>query len=197
MTEDILWLSEDVLWHRLRYFLSPQMDIYISLREHLRGQPRVLEAGFGVGAGTMLYADKVGHLTGIEINRDAVEFAKAMYPLENVDWIHADILDFASPKKFSAILAIEVLEHIPEWIDALQNIRSLLVDPGGEFIMSARNANADLRRAKSQHERELTADELVSALEEFFPNVTIYDYTLARIQDRDTRVTPILAVCRT
>ena len=145
----------------------------------------------------MLYADKVGHLTGIDINPDAVEFAKAMYPLENVDWVHADILSFASPVKFSAILAIEVLEHIPEWIDALQNIRSLLVDPGGEFIMSARNANADLRRAKSQHERELTADELVSALEEFFPNVTIYDYTLARIQDRDTRVTPILAICRT
>src|SRR3989304_100791 len=170
MTEDILWLSEDVLWHRLRYFLSPQMDIYISLREHLRGQPRVLEAGCGVGAGTMLYADRVGHLTGIEINRDAVEFAKAMYPLENVDWIHADILDFVSLKKFRALLAIEVLEHIPDWLDAVQSIRDLLVDPGGEFIMSARNANADLRGAKSHHESELIAEDIVSALEEFFPN---------------------------
>jgi len=190
-------MSEDILWHRLRYFMSPQWDVYLSLRDHLRGQPQVLEVGFGTAAGSMLYADRVGHLTGIEINRDAVEFAKAMYPLENVDWIHADILDFASPTKFSAILAIEVLEHIPDWLGAVQNIRDLLVDPGGEFIMSARNANADLRRAKSQHERELIAEDIVSALEEFFPNVTIYDYTLARIQDRDTRVTPILAVCRT
>ena len=187
----------DVLWSRLKYLLSPQWDVYLSLREHLRGQPNVLEIGFGTAAGTMLYADGVRRLTGIEINPDAVEFAKSMFPLPHAHWLHQDILTFAPDKPFSAIIAIEVLEHIKDWEVALQTIHDLLIQSGGEFLMTSRNANADLRRAKSQHERELTAEELVSSLEGVFAHVQLYDYSLTQVQSRESRLTPLVAICRT
>ena len=187
----------DVLWSRLRYLLSPQWDIYVSLREHLRGQPNVLEVGFGTAAGTMLYADGVTRLTAIEINPDAVEFARSMYPLPHAHWLHQDILTFQPKKPFSAVIAVEVLEHIEDWHAALQVIRNILIESGGEFIMTARNANADLRRAKSQHERELTADELVRTLEGLYPHVQLFDYSLTRLLDRNTTTTPVVALCRT
>ncbi len=62
--------------------------------------------------------------------------------------------------------------------------------------MTARNANADLRRQKDLHLREWTAAELSDSLGEFFPSVYLYDYTLQDQQTEDTRLTPLIAIAK-
>ena len=42
---------------------------------------------------------------------------------------------------------------------------------------------------------EVTAEQFKAMLSEFFPSVTLYDYTLQNEQGDDSRVTPLVAVC--
>ena len=193
----------DIWLQRLRYALTPQFDMYQSLRERLSGQ--VLEVGFGTGSGAAIYASEVEHVDAIDIDESAVAFANEMYPLENVAWIHADITSKAwwSARKrkgwqleggYDFTVMVEALEHVEEWESALENIKILLKD-GGYLIMTARNANADLRR-KKQHSREWRSEELIEELEVFFPSVYIYDWALQERQPKYTAVTPLIAMAK-
>ena len=187
--------AHDILWRRMKYSLTPQHDIYQSLRERLMGAS-VLEVGFGTGAGVLQYAAAAKQVDAIEIDPGAVHFAQEMFPLSNVRWIEADITNWYSAEPYDFAIMIETLEHIPDWRMALNTITTMLKE-GGYLIMSARNANADLRRWKDLHEREWTGKEVLENLGKFFPSVYLYDYTLQEQQDANlTRLTPLIAIAK-
>lgn len=186
--------AHDVLWRRMRYMLSPQWDIYQSLRERFDNRT-VLEVGFGTGAGVLQYASKVERVDAIEIDPGAVGFAEKAFPIANVNWIHSDICKYDTRTRYGIVVCIETLEHIPDDHKAMENICNLM-RRNGECFVSARNANADLRRWKNLHERELTAEEFHSFLSEYFEEVGLYDYSLTHRQTMNTTLTPLLAVCK-
>lgn len=184
--------THDVLWRRMRYMLSPQWDLYYSLKDLVDG--KILEIGFGTGVGVVQYANDTLLVDAIEIDKGAVEFAKSVFPLDNVDWLDEDILDI-TPKNgryYNWIIAVESMEHIENYHKALCNISDILLT-GGKFLMTARNANADLRR-NELHEREWTAAELLHNLRIYFKNVVLYDYSLKNTQGEDSRITPLIAI---
>jgi 2-polyprenyl-3-methyl-5-hydroxy-6-metoxy-1,4-benzoquinol methylase len=179
----------------MKYMLTPQHDIYRSLREKLMGAS-VLEVGFGTGAGVLQYAMAAEHVDAIEIDPGAVHFAKEMFPMSNVNWIEADITSWYSATPYDYVVMIETLEHIHDWRTALSAIVAMLKDEGS-LIMSARNAKADLRRWKDLHEREWTGTELLDNLMQFFgPKVYLYDYSLQDNLERHTRTTPLIAIAK-
>ena len=184
----------DILFRRLRYFLSPQWDIYQSLREKLDNRS-VLEVGFGTGAGVVQYASKVNSVDAVELDPVAVDFAQKVFPLNNVNWIHSDICDYDTKKRYGFMVCIETMEHIPDDIKAIENMHRLLHRNGYLFV-SARNANADLSRWNDLHERELKADEFYAFLSKYFEEVELFDYSLKHKQDKNTALTPLLAVCK-
>ena len=186
--------AHDVLWRRLRYQLTPQWDIYKSLDNRFKGKV-VLEVGFGTGAGVLQYASTARRVDAIELDPGAVDFAQKTFPIKNVNWIVGDITEYKTHAHYDAVVMIETLEHVPDYKSALSNIRNLL-NPGGELIMSARNANADLRRWKDLHEREWTSGELVDELRPFFEEVWIYDWSLENLQTGFTTLTPLIAIAR-
>jgi 2-polyprenyl-3-methyl-5-hydroxy-6-metoxy-1,4-benzoquinol methylase len=178
----------------MRYVLSPQWDFYQSLRERFDNQS-VLEVGFGMGGGVLQYASKVNFVDAIELDPGAVDFAQKALPLANVNWIHSDICDYDTKTRYKFIVCIETLEHIPDNTKAVENMHRLL-RKNGELFVSARNANADLRRWKDLHERELKAEEFHSFLADYFEEVELFDYSLKHKQDINTTLTPLLAVCK-
>ena len=180
----------DVLWRRLNYFLSPQLDIYKHLAPRLQGK-RVLEVGFGTGFGTLQLARYAEHIIAWESDDDAIGFARTALPLSNVEWDYGDITVPQYHPEPEVVVMIEVLEHIEAYQLALNNVAALL-PYGGEFYMTARNANADLRH-NNLHQRELTARELYIMLIQYFNDVMFYDYEF-REQDDNTHITPIVAV---
>ena len=186
--------AHGILWRRWKYALTPQHDIYQSLKEKVMGAS-VLEVGFGTGAGVLQYAMAADRVDAIEIDPGAVHFAQEMFPLENVRWIEADITHWYSPEKYDFAVMIETLEHIKDWNMALTAIEAMLKE-GGYLVMSARNANADLRRWKDLHEREWNASQLLDNLGKFFPRIYLYDYTLQEQQGEDTRLTPLIAIAK-
>ena len=183
----------DILFRRLTYMLSPQTDIYRHLAAHLKDK-QVLEVGFGTGFGVLQYAGAAKLVTALDPDNGAVEFARTSIPLANVVWLNGDILKLWMPERFDAVVMIEVLEHIEPWMQALENAYTYL-KPGGALYLSARNANAELRK-NDLHAREWNAAQLVAALKRFFPTVELYDYALRVPQTVNTHQTPLLAVAR-
>jgi 2-polyprenyl-3-methyl-5-hydroxy-6-metoxy-1,4-benzoquinol methylase len=186
--------AHEVMWRRMRYMLTPQWDIYISLRGKFRGK-KVLEVGFGTGAGVLQYCYNARFVDAIDPDPGAVDFAQKTFPMNNVKWAVGDITNYKTTQKYDVVVMIETLEHIPEWRKSLENICELLVG-GGYLVISSRNKNADLRRWKDLHEREWTAQEFSHALKGYFQEVILYDYSLTNIQSESTRMTPLVAIAK-
>lgn len=185
--------ATNVLWRRLAYVLTPQVDMYRHLASRLDGK-RVLEVGFGTGFGTLQYAHKAVLVDAIEVDADAVDFARMAFPGFPVAWMCADFLAYRPTVTYDAIVMVEVLEHIGDAEAALIRASELL-DMGGCFYLTARNAHADLRK-NDLHDMERTAAELRDHLLVHFDEVWLYDYTLTVLQDEETRLTPLVAVAR-
>jgi len=179
------------LWRRMVYFLSPQFDIYAHLAPHLKGL-RVLEAGFGTGVGVLQLARYAFSVYAIDVDPEAVAFAERVFPSPKILWEQQDISTWRPGMRFEAVTMIEVLEHIPDYKKALENISEALF-PGRKLYMTFRNANADLR-PNTLHEREMTAAQLTDLLKEHFDAVELYDWRMERRLDDDTRQTPLVAV---
>ena len=181
----------DILFRRLGYFLSPQLDIYKHIAKEVKGQ-RVLDIGFGTGFGSLQFVGIASEIIGTDVDPGSISFANTYIPGVSFYWgdIQRPVTHLA--RDMDMVLLIEVLEHIPDWRAALKNAAECL-KPGGRLILSARNANADLRK-NDLHEREWTAQEVIDSLSPFFAKVELFDYTLTNKLSPETRTTPVLAV---
>jgi SAM-dependent methyltransferase len=139
---------------------------------------RVLDAGCGAGYGAAELAQSALQVTGLDIAADAVEYARATYPIPNLLFLVSSCAATPfRPSSFELIVAFEVIEH-------LQNYRAFLdecarvVTPQGLFIVSSPNKSYYAEsRAKTGpnpfHEHEFEADEFVSELSRVFSNVRL------------------------
>ena len=185
--------ATSTIWRRLKFSLSPQLSIYKHIAQRVVGK-RVWEVGFGTGFGTVQLARYANKVYATDIDPNAVEFAREVFPLENVVWMVGDVTISNPTNKHDVVVCLEVLEHVSKWQSALKNIKERLTREG-VLIISGPNANADLRK-NDLHEREWTAQEFHEALSKYFTSVELYDYSLKKKQSIDTHATPILAVCK-
>ena len=181
-----------VIWRRLKYMLSPQLDIYRHISKRVSGLD-IWEVGFGTGFGTVLLSSSADSVYATEIDEAAVSFAKQVFPLRNITWITGDVTHGHITVSHDAIVCLEVLEHIPDWVSAISVMRDHLRQSGTLYI-SGPNANANLRK-NDKHEREWTAQEFKDALGQYFTQVSLMDYTLTEPQGDDTHLTPLVAIC--
>ncbi|MHA1962157.1 MAG: class I SAM-dependent methyltransferase [Candidatus Thorarchaeota archaeon] len=172
--------------------LTPQLEIYKSLSPLLRDKS-VLEVGFLTGFGVLQYATMARKVLAIDIEQEHVDFANWVMPLENVVWEVGDICKGALGM-FGAIVMIEVIEHIPRWHEALKVCQEKLL-PGGVLIISTPNANGTYLK-NELHGDEWTAQEFKDRLGNYFSDVRLYDFSMTNELDTNTRITPLVAVCK-
>lgn len=181
-----------VLWRRFIYYLSPQWDIYSRIGDRTKGK-RVLEVGFGTGAGVLQYAQDAESVVAIEIDKAAVEFAMKVFPLHNVCWWIQDILTFEAGE-FDYIVMIEVLEHVVDAEKALERVHDLLA-PGGKALLTVPNAKRHRHKDEALIENEWTPLGFASELgKRFNDNVELLNYELRPLNlSRNGQATPIIA----
>lgn len=167
--------------------LSPQFDIYRNIAP-LTKDKTVLDVGCGTGFGALQLLPYAESVWGVDVDTEAIAFCKETIP--NVTFAAVDISRATYLPRFDVILMVEVLEHIPDCKSALENVKRFL-NPDGMFLMTARNANADLRK-NELHERELSAGQLEEMLSKFFKCVRLYDYKMQEV-NRETHLTPLVA----
>ena len=148
-----------VIWRRLIYMLTPQMDIYENLRKVVEGK-RVLEIGFGTGIGVLQYAAWTEYVDAVEVDQAAVAFARKVLPLRNVRWIHDDISNpTRNYRGYDLVVMIEVLEHIFHRKKTIAILKRAL-RPGGHGIITVPNSLRYRRRREGGNLSEWTPEEI-------------------------------------
>ncbi len=150
---------------------------YAFARLYAQGK-RVLDAGCGTGYGAAELAHCATEVTGLDVAADAVEYAKANYPLAGLRFVESSCTAIPfPPESFDLIVAFEVIEHLADYRAFLaEAARALTRD--GLFIVSSPNKTY-YERTRAQvgpnpyHEHEFEAAEFVDELKCVFPNVRL------------------------
>ena len=93
----------------------------------------LLEIGCGSGAVSRLISSKYGiNVTGTDIDEDQIETAKDLgKEIKNIRFIVEDAADLPfNNRSFDAVLVINVLHHISNWMDALKEMDRVLKSDG-------------------------------------------------------------------
>ena len=140
---------------------------------------RVLDAGCGAGYGSAELADVAESVTGIDIAPEAVEYARAHYALPNLVFEQGSCTDLPyADGAFDLVVAFEVIEHLENWRDFLQQVRRVLT-PAGQLIVSTPNRlyyneSRGTKGANPFHVHEFDFDEYTRELKQFFPYVSMF-----------------------
>lgn len=145
----------------------------------LARQKRVLDIASGSGYGAAELASVARSVVGIDIAPDAVELASQTYSQPNLTFQPASAEQLPFPDaSFDLIVAFEVIEHLHNWSNLLQEARRLLA-PGGQFIVSTPNRlyYEETRRESGPnpyHVHEFEFDEFHAELSTCFPHVSLF-----------------------
>jgi SAM-dependent methyltransferase len=133
---------------------------------------RVLDAGCGVGYGSLLLRDAgATSITGIDISQEAVDIASEKAS-EGIRFVRGDIMALPlEDASFDVAVCFEAIEHVQNQDLVLDELRRVLT-PEGLLIISSPN-RAVYQEGNPHHTHEYDPDELRAALESRFANVRL------------------------
>lgn len=175
-----------VWFHRLRYMLTPQLDLYQNIRKHTDAK-RILDFGCGNGFGTIQLLPAV--VIGVDEDEGAIEFARST--LGHLAHFHTV---GALTGTFDVITCIEVIEHVED-VDALFELLKTAAKPDATFIFSTLNHNSQYRK-NAGHVGRWCVEDFRTLMESNFTHVRITDYLLCDDLTDDSTLTPMVAICR-
>ena len=101
------------------------------------GRSGCLDAGCGSGYGSAELARTAGHVTGIDVSIDAIDYARTNFGAPNISFETGNCTSLPDGP-FDQIVAFEVIEHLPEWRAFLHEVRRTLA-ADGHFLVSTPN----------------------------------------------------------
>ena len=137
---------------------------------------RVLDVACGSGYGSALLTKDAARVAGVDISREAVEYASRHYGSAKILFAQADCysLPFVSAQ-FDLVVAFEIIEHLTDAASFLQEARRVLA-PAGLLLISTPNRlyyTEDRGEVNPFHEREFSYPEFADVLGGIFPHCSI------------------------
>ena len=133
-----------------------------------RDTDHILDVGCGEGWGTMMLAQRCGHVVGIDVDGRSIEKARNR-GTPGAEYITGDMADMDFGEDgglFDVIVCMEAIEHTSRYADAVRRMYKSL-RPGGSLYMSTPNYNKS-RNRNPYHTQEFTRDELHAVLAPYF-----------------------------
>jgi len=89
---------------------------YIWVSQRVKKSDDVIDAGCGVGYGSVLLAEHTNSVHAIDISEDAIAYANKYWTKPNISHAVEDLCFFkiAKSRRFNVIVAFEVVEHLIE-----------------------------------------------------------------------------------
>lgn len=134
----------------------------------------VLDFGCGSGYGTHMLSKYAENITGADISKEAVDFAKKEYNSPNLNFMTIDELE---NEKFDIITSFQVIEHVSNDREYTANLKKML-NPGGILLISTPDKTHRLFKYIQQpwnifHLKEYTGESLKEMLLKHFKKVEI------------------------
>ncbi len=152
--------------HRARYWFA---------RRFAKGK-NVLDAACGTGYGSALLAETAQAVVGVDVARNAVDYARRHFPAPNFQLAQTDCLALPfSADRFGLVVAFEIIEHLDQPETFLTELRRVL-DPAGALILSTPNRlyyTDEREEINPFHRREFSYPEFEEILQPVFPHCTI------------------------
>jgi SAM-dependent methyltransferase len=147
---------------------------YEFARPHCVGK-HVLDAGCGTGYGSAFLGESARNVLGIDVSGEAIDYARARYGGGNVEFVVGDLQQLErGDAEFDAVVAFEVIEHLPHPDRFVAEARRVL-KPDGVLVVSTPRADHGHERPENPfHEREFARDEFERLLRGSFGRVDVY-----------------------
>lgn len=160
-----------------RVCMLRQFFAYEHIKEHITNESKVLELGSGVGYGAKIISEKAKHVLGLDLEKEAVDFANSRYGGDSCEFRVFDGYTVScGDGEYDAIVAIQVIEHVEDEARFIAEARRVL-KPGGVFIATTPNKAFRLKPGQKpwnkHHLREYTAEELETLFRRVFSDVKI------------------------
>lgn len=135
---------------------------------------KVLDYGCGSGYGSHLLSGTAASVTGVDISKEAVDFAAQEYKAPNLGF--KTIAELGN-EKFDVITSFQVIEHVPDDKKYASALKQLL-NPGGILIISTPDKKHRLFNYIQQpwnifHLKEYTPQSLERLLKKYFFKVEL------------------------
>ena len=165
-TADELWADEHTSKQMLEYHLNESIDVSSRNKSFIERSVGWIVTQFGVdnkseiadfGCGPGLYATKLAEqgakVTGVDFSENSLRHAKQVAKEEglNIDYIHANYLDFETSKKFDLITMImcDFCALSPEQRKLMLTKFFSLLKPGGSVLLDVYSLNSFNQKEES------------------------------------------------
>ena len=158
--------------------LNEHLARYAFAARLARGK-RVLDAGCGAGYGSAELVKSALSVVGVDAAADATTYAREHYRLPNLHFEQASCSGLPHrDATFDLVVAFEVIEHLPDWREFLQEARRVLT-PTGHFIVSTPNKlyyqQSRVRVGPNPfHAHEFEFGEFRNELSSIFPYISLF-----------------------
>lgn len=170
---------------------TPPGPVAIHEKRYRFAQPycsgkRVLDAACGVGYGSALLAETARHVVGVDVDEEAIAYARKRYAEPNVEFVVTDLTDPSLPAPaFDVVCSFETLEHLPDRRLFLAHLTRAL-DDDGVLIVSTPRADVTTETPENEfHCVEYSRDDFEALLREAFDDVELFGQR--RVQTRRHR----------
>lgn len=137
----------------------------------------VLDIACGEGYGSMLLSDKAAHVTGVDISEEVIDFARAKYYKDNIEF-KTGTCDKIPMEASSVdiVVSFETIEHHDKHDAMMKEIKRVLKKDGVLIISSPdKKEYSDIPAQNNPfHKKELYYEEFKSLLGKYFNNISIF-----------------------
>lgn len=148
----------------------------------------VLDIASGTGYGTKLLSEGALSVVGVDVDRNAISYARENYSANNIDYkIGNGTTIPCESSQFDVVVSMETIEHIEDQDGFLEEIKRVL-KPGGLLILSTPNDKVS-PKGNHYHVREHTKSSLSALMKEHFKHIKLAYQTVdisASIFDEST-----------
>lgn len=142
---------------------------------------KVLDAACGAGYGSYILASEAEHVTGVDIARETIDFAKDDFRRNNADFIAADVLNLPfDDESFDLSVAFEIFEHIKNPEKLLYELKRVTKRNGRIIISTPNVAFVKSTVDNPFHTHEYDLSEFSSVINNVFPGGIEYFNQIAK-----------------